>query len=170
MVSGADCVDYEDFGAAGTGNELAGFRLIRILRLARLLKLMRLLKLSQKANAVDMNELINPAIRRLLSVLGKILFMAHLLSCVWFGVNECEPLVKFESLSTMVCNSDNKQVVTKFTQDWSMCGEANLFSQYFASVYWTIATMMAVGYGDVSPGNTTERMYGIFTQVVGAMR
>jgi hypothetical protein len=76
------------------GGALASLGLIRILRLARLLKLMRLLKLSKKASGVDVNDLINPAIRKLLSVLGKIIFIAHLLSCMWFGVNECEPIKK----------------------------------------------------------------------------
>ncbi|GMH86668.1 hypothetical protein TrVE_jg10705 [Triparma verrucosa] len=169
MTQGVSCDEYTDTGDGGAGNELAGFRLIRILRLARLLKLMRLLKLSQKASAVDMNEMLNPAIRKLLAVLGKIMFMAHLLSCVWFGVNDCEPLAKFISLSTMECDADNNQVVTLYKADWVMCGEASLTSQYIASFYWTIATMMAVGYGDVSPGTTAEKVYGITTQVVGAM-
>ena len=64
MVAGANCSQFEDVGEGGAGNELAGFRLIRILRLARLLKLMRLLKLSKKANAVDFNDMINPAIMK----------------------------------------------------------------------------------------------------------
>ncbi|GMH70216.1 hypothetical protein TL16_g05353 [Triparma laevis f. inornata] len=169
MEQGASCEDFTDTGDGGAGNELAGFRLIRILRLARLLKLMRLLKLSQKASAVDMNEMLNPAIRKLLGVLGKIMFMAHLLSCVWVGVNDCAPLAKFASLSTMECDEDNNQVVTEYEADWVACGEASLTSQYFASFYWTIATMMAVGYGDVSPHTTAEKVYGIVTQVVGAM-
>ena len=150
-------------GSVEAGNELAGFRLIRILRLARLLKLMRLLKLSQKASAVDMNEFINPAISKLLAVLGKILFIAHLLSCIWFGVNDCIPLANFEMQARKEC------LTGPYKPDWVSCGNDSLFSQYIGSFYWTIATMMAVGYGDVSPGTTGEMIFGILTQVVGAM-
>ncbi|GMH49804.1 hypothetical protein TrRE_jg7485 [Triparma retinervis] len=166
-TAAVNCTDSILLGAGGGGggNELAGFRLIRILRLARLLKLMRLLKLSKKGSNVDMNEFINPAIRKLLNVLGKIMFIAHLLSCIWFGVNVCEPLAKIQTAEASPC-FDPSDIVEL---DWVMCGKANLLSQYISSFYWTIATMMAVGYGDVSPGSTGERIFGILTQVVGAM-
>tara|TARA_B110000305_G_scaffold214134_1_gene250646 strand:- start:350 stop:649 length:300 start_codon:yes stop_codon:yes gene_type:complete len=42
-------------------------------------------------------------------------------------------------------------------------------SQYCASIYWTIATMMAVGYGEISGDTSYERLYAIFTQLVGAI-
>ena len=165
VAAAVNCSDAMLGGVVGgAGNELAGFRLIRILRLARLLKLMRLLKLSKKASQVDMNDLINPAIRKLLNVLGKIMFIAHLLSCIWFGVNDCEPMTKIEEKT-----SNCEGLLLEDEPNWVMCGKKNLMSQYIASFYWTIATMMAVGYGDVSPGTTSERIFGITTQVVGAM-
>ncbi|GMI22635.1 hypothetical protein TeGR_g8994, partial [Tetraparma gracilis] len=152
------------------GGALASLGLIRILRLARLLKLMRLLKLSKKASGVDVNDLINPAIRKLLSVLGKIIFIAHLLSCMWFGVNECEPIKKlWPSSAELVVWDQATETAVYYKQDWGLCGHDTLFSQYLASFYWTIATMMAVGYGDVSPGTTDERLFGITTQVIGSM-
>jgi len=142
--------------SAGSADGLASLQLIRVLRLARLFKLLRLMKLSNKSSAVDMNKYVNPAIRRLLSVLGKIMFVAHLLSCMWFGVNSCVPSSKIE-------------VGMDIDQPWSACGNHTVVSQYLASFYWVIATMMAVGYGDVSPQETSEQIFGIFTQVVGAM-
>ena len=36
------------------------------------------------------------------------------------------------------------------------CREASVSERYIASVYWTIATMMSVGYGDISAGNPSE--------------
>ena len=87
---------------------------------------MRLLKLSKKGSNVDMNELINPAIRKLLNVLGKIIFIAHLLSCVWFGVNDCEPLAKIEASKSDPCIEFEPE------EHWLMCGKDNLLSQYIA--------------------------------------
>ncbi|CAN0333207.1 unnamed protein product, partial [Discosporangium mesarthrocarpum] len=40
--------------------------------------------------------------------------------------------------------------------------------QYLASFYWTIATLMSVGYGDVSPNTNKERLYALVTEVIGA--
>ena len=41
--------------------------------------------------------------------------------------------------------------------------------QYVTSFYWTIATMLAVGYGDVYAVNSGERIYSIVAQLLGAI-
>ena len=40
--------------------------------------------------------------------------------------------------------------------------------KYVHSLYWTIATMTAVGYGDIVAENDYERLYALATQLVGA--
>mgnify|MGYP002053148656 CR=1 FL=1 len=37
-------------------------------------------------------------------------------------------------------------------------------SAYITSMYWTIATMTAVGYGDISATNDVERFFSILTR------
>ena len=102
-----------------------------------------------------MNQYINPAIRKLLSVLGKIMFVAHLLSCMWFGVNSCVSASALEL-------DQGVGVYENLEQNWVSCGNnGSTFSQYLASFYWVIATMMAVGYGDVSPQVTSEQVSGV---------
>merc|ERR1719456_1969180 len=44
----------------------------------------------------------------------------------------------------------------------------SLTSKYIASFHLVTASMMAVGYGDIFPLNSGERLYSIFTQLVGA--
>ena len=39
-------------------------------------------------------------------------------------------------------------------------------TKYSWSFYWTVATMMAVGYGDVHPRTTQEMLYAILAQTV----
>ena len=41
--------------------------------------------------------------------------------------------------------------------------------RYLASLYWTIATMMAVGYGDVYAQTNAEKIYSVLAQTVGAV-
>ena len=46
-------------------------------------------------------------------------------------------------------------------------GDAEM--QYITSFYWTIATMLAVGYGDVYAETSFERIYSIMTQLLGSI-
>ena len=40
--------------------------------------------------------------------------------------------------------------------------------QYAAALYWSIATLTSVGYGDISAANTRQRVVSIFVMIVGA--
>ncbi len=59
---------------------------------------------------------------------------------------------------------------------WLSCGwislrgldhDLDLFTNYVNAVYWTVSTLTTVGYGDLTPVNTNERMYAILTMIFG---
>lgn len=131
-----------------SGGDIRSLKLIRAVRLFRLLKLMRILRLGRKLRSAEISQYLNPASVRLIKLMCKILFVAHLISCVWFLVNDCS-----------IDGGDD---------DWLHCGGASQGSKYLASFYWTITTLMSVGYGDISADTNAERMYALVTEVIGA--
>ena len=71
-------------------SQLRTFKLIRGLRLLRLLKLARLFKLKKLASVLQESELFHPAILKVMSLLFKIVFVAHFLACFWYLVGSPE--------------------------------------------------------------------------------
>ena len=139
------------FALFGGGAGLRSLKLIRVLRLVRLLKLAKLFKLGKFATFMeDLN--LNPAIMRLLKMLFQIVFIAHLLSCFWY----------------FIASYDKHNVGTWTERTERDPKHADLSTQYLVSFYWVIASMMAVGYGDIYGTSDVERAYSIVTQVVGA--
>ena len=146
-------IDYIVMIASPEGSASSGARaskLVRTLRLFRLMKLVRLLKLQKLRDIIQELE-INPGIMSLLRLLLVIFFIAHLLACFW----------------NLVAIS-NEVPGTSWADQLGESYNATLVDQYVWGVYWTTATMMGVGYGDVSAITTGERVYSILAQTVGA--
>jgi len=124
--------------------------------------------------------MINPALLRLGQLMGVIMFVAHFLSCFWAAVNSCDYKYQYDEdeLEDVLftgfkynLNYDPFGEVIPGTLI-SKCGNENSYhlwvSQYLAAFYWVIATMMAVGYGDIYGTTNAERTYAIFVEIVGA--
>jgi hypothetical protein len=124
-----------------------------------------LAKLVSRGSLQQVIAMINPAVLRLVNLIVSILFVAHFLACFWAAVNECD-YEEGQTFYEMEGPVAPGSLISK-------CGNSNgvsaiWFSQYLAAFYWVIATMMAVGYGDIYGSNKRERMYAIFVQIVGA--
>jgi CRP-like cAMP-binding protein len=155
---------------------LRTIKLIRILRLARLAKLA---KLMTRGSIQLLLAMINPAILRLMSLMGVIMFVAHFLSCFWAAVNTCSYKYQYQDDEevdeyTEFKYNVNYDVLGEVLPGTliSKCGNENSYplwvSQYLAAFYWVIATMMAVGYGDIYGVTSAERTFAIFVEIVGA--
>ena len=91
-------------------------------------------------------------------LLNLLILTAHVTGCGFFWIARVE---KFES-------------DTWVAQD-GLVG-ASTWTQYVSSLYWAVMTLSTVGYGDISPGTTAERIYstvvmifnmGVFGYVTG---
>jgi len=140
-------------------------RTIKLIRILRLFRLAKLAKLVSRGSLQLLLAMINPAVLRLVNLIVSIMFVAHFLACFWAAVNECD-YNPDQTLYDMEGPVAPGSLISK-------CGNSNgvtsiWFSQYLAAFYWVIATMMAVGYGDIYGANKKERLYAIFVEIVGA--
>lgn len=123
--------------------------IVALLRGLRLIRLIRLIRFERTLTEL-LAEYSSLAFLKLMSLLIKILGMAHLLTCFWVVVQDCD---KFDDDASA----------------WAFCGDTDRrSSRYLSAMYWTIATMMAIGYGDVYPISSSERLAAIVTQLIGA--
>jgi CRP-like cAMP-binding protein len=134
--------------ASGT---LRSIKLIRALRLFRLLKLMRVARLKRKIKEAKVSELIHPIVYELAGLFTKIFLIAHLLACVYYFLSGCH-------------HHDHSDDV------WDECGHlGSLASMYLVAMYWTMATLLSVGYGDVVLSSNNGRLFSILVMFIGSI-
>ena len=78
----------------------------------------------------------------------RILFIAHIFACFWYLLG-----TYYDDKNTWITTYK-----LGFTQ-WS--------NKYVSSLYWSLVTMVTVGYGDIVPQNNAEKIYCIITMLIG---
>ncbi|GBG32554.1 Potassium voltage-gated channel protein eag [Hondaea fermentalgiana] len=161
MVDLVACVPFELFVP---GYLVSASDLLKCVRLLRLAKILRFLDRLQFAAAT-----------RIVRLFFTVLLLCHWVACLWYRLGmiwlergECDlaqigdithgrssPLHRMRHCSWVIEQAENRL-------------DASLISPYLRSLYWSIATIMTVGYGDIVPVNVVEHILYIFVTVIGA--
>jgi len=144
---------FDAIFASVSSTNLTFTKLLKFVRLARLLKLARLMKVGNISEQVEDHLGLSPTAMSLVTLLLQVFFVGHLMACVLFG------------LSTVITS-----------HPWYNDGgdlfppqeHASMGSKYILSLYWTFTIMSTVGYGDILPNNTAERLLNVFVILLGA--
>lgn len=139
---------------AGLTSTTTAAEILRALCLCRINRALRgyrvLLYIKNKEQCITQNT----------SQLGLLRFVyitfvvTHWSACIWFIIG---------------CFDD------KCTEDsWAVSGGVPVIDrawghQYLTSVYWTVTTMVSVGYGDIRAHNELEMVYAAFTMLLGTI-
>ena len=91
----------------------------------------------------------NAGVTKLFTVTISVFFLVHLVSCFWF-------------LTASYEDYDPNTWVVKYN-----LLDSSDSSQYLASMYWAFQTLTTVGYGDITPGTTTERILSLLWMIFG---
>lgn len=78
----------------------------------------------------------------------KILLIAHVFACFWYLIGTYPP--------------EKKSWLTVYGLESSSWDH-----QYLNSLYWSLVTMVTVGYGDITPQNNLEKIFCIIAMLVG---
>eukprot|EP00929_Paragymnodinium_shiwhaense_P018831 TRINITY_DN13037_c0_g1_i1.p1 TRINITY_DN13037_c0_g1~~TRINITY_DN13037_c0_g1_i1.p1 ORF type:complete len:1634 (-),score=359.10 TRINITY_DN13037_c0_g1_i1:113-5014(-) len=150
-----------------SNSDSRALKLLRIARLARLLKIMRLMKVTKLLKMADSSAEISPMATRMVALVIKIFFLAHIIACFWYGITGVE--VSSEACDSAQLNcSEGDPSTTWFEALGENADVATFWQKYVVTIYWVFTTMTTVGYGDITPTNDLERMYAVAVMVFGA--
>lgn len=132
-------------------------RLVRVMRLPRLYKLLRLARIV-KAGKISNTEFIekmqdclniNSRLYKLLQFLVLVAACVHLMGCLWYFSSKID------------AGSVDSWVVRYGFQD-----EDNM-TLYLRSIYWAVATILTVGYGDITAHTMFEQLMSVVWMIFG---
>jgi CRP-like cAMP-binding protein len=141
--------------------QLRSIKMLRVLRLARLAKIGKILSNGPMFELFeDMTAGINPSVFKLIKLFLQMFFCAHLIGCLWHYVCNFEDESWVSGYFNDPAADDDQYMITRpegvFPADPDHWKQTNLQSRYLTSVYWALATMTTVGYGDISAASSSE--------------
>jgi Ion transport protein len=162
-IDSLSTIPFDEILIAVSGHDaahnLSAVRLSRILRLFRLTKLLRLLGSASMKEFLD-KYMISPALISIATLLLQIFVIAHIICCFWFFISTPDV--------TGLNNYDADMVLNTWVKSFNF-QDSDIKTQYIASLYWAFATMLTVGYGDIYPTNSGERLYALCTMLLGSV-
>lgn len=153
-----DIVERKDVPAEHLLRLLKGARFLRLLRI---LRMHRILKRRQGVNALR----IKFALMSLIKFATLEILLAHWLACFWYWLGQLQ-VSNYEKIMANGLNDEYTEV------PWVIVFRVppnNLHHQYVFSLYWAVTTMTTIGYGDITPSTQSERIFGSFAMLAGAI-
>ena len=158
---------------APTNGPLAKFKGFRAIRVLRLIKLVRLVNASRIFKRWELRISVNYAKLSIAQILFGLVFICHLFGCIWGLQASFDPLGSWPGQKEYCKPVLHDGVKVEFNPDENHVCPENMVcrkdieygcepapTMYLYSIYWAIATVTSIGYGDVAAtaGNETEQL------------
>ena len=120
-----------------------------LIALLKMVKLLRLVRLQVVLYRIE-DQIFNEKFIYLMTIFKLLLYLfiiGHFFACLMFAVSSSK-LEPDCFISSIINKSDN----------WSY----NVLEMYVSTLYWAFVTMASIGYGDLTPKTTNERLAGVF--------
>ncbi|CDW89496.1 cation channel family protein [Stylonychia lemnae] len=148
-------VPFDQIFSSGQFNRLARFarigKLYKLVKMARLTRMLKIVK-ERKKLVKYLNEVLKIGIgfERLLFLMLIFIVLCHIFACLWIFVG-------------LFDDTKNNWIYQKEYQDYKN------FQLYITSFYFTVTTIVTVGYGDITAQNTGERIICILLMIIGVI-
>lgn len=153
-----DFLSVFPFYLFGSGTNTRSNVFVRFLRMARLTRIFRASKvvgiMKHFSNSKAMENIVDflktySGITRLITALVIVLLVLHFTACMWYYSARLDDF------------SPDTWVVRSRLQDETKS------MQYISALYWSISTLMTVGYGDITAYTTVEKVICMLWMMVG---
>ena len=158
-----------DQGSSSYLSWLNGWQLVQALSLLRVTKLWRLWKIAEVAEQITRQSPGMANLVTLVQMLFILFFAAHYLGCAWFAVGNVPPdSEEFQSSWTVLegnfwFENDDGTVTRRI-----LMREDGWLYEWLTAIYFAIATMTTIGYGDISAHNNAERIFCMVAMTLGS--
>ena len=144
-----DTTGGSDAGGGSLAKLLKIPRMYKLVKILRLFKLVRLMKYSRSIKKILQAFKMNQGIKRMITVTITMLFLVHLMGCIFFLV------AKFEEDSTETWISRSELTYEPPSR------------QYLFAVNWALQTLTTVGYGEIGAVTGAEQITALIWMLVG---
>lgn len=126
---------------------LKSFRVLRVIKVVKLLRILRLLKIMARWESA---LYIKHSIASITKFFAFVIFIAHWGACCFHAV----------ALETVFEGPPN-WILYYEMQDRSD------YERYIMAFYWSVSTVTTIGYGDIVPHSSSERLVAVIAMIVG---
>lgn len=147
-------IPYDLIAVMMRDDSLSNLKVLRAIRLLRLAKLLRIIRLGRLFRRFEATHEVNYAVLALNKFGFGILFLAHWMACLFYLIAATEA-------------KENNWITGYFDVSAEDAFGIDKGTLYVASVYWAVATLSTLGYGDVIPATNAERMYAVVGTFIG---
>jgi hypothetical protein len=132
--------------------------LIKLLRIMRIFRILRVFKLLNVEFISRLARLVDPNLKTLGMLFAALTVLVHLLACLWFFIKKDStsitawyslPILTFKLFLDIIFMAPNR-----YEEQGLSSGYNRPIRVYLACVYYIIATLATVGFGDISADHT----------------
>ena len=139
----ADCSTVSTTSSAG---------LTKLLRILRIFRILRVFKLFNVKVFNDILRHMDPNVKTLAGLFAALMVLVHLLACLWFFVKK-----------------DSSDVSDWYSEHGLATGSNRPLRIYLSCIYFIVATLATVGYGDIHASQENERALAIGIMLLGTV-
>uniref|UniRef100_A0A7S3GKG5 Cyclic nucleotide-binding domain-containing protein n=1 Tax=Palpitomonas bilix TaxID=652834 RepID=A0A7S3GKG5_9EUKA len=148
-------------------------KLLRILRLFKLLKIARVFRMTRILRRWETRFEVKYGYMTMIKFFFLIALLSHWNACIFFLIHTVEVDDEAVGNGSAAWQGSEGEVLTSTTTteltwaQYHLIDQENHFGQYIASLYWAVMTVTTIGYGDITPETTTERVFAIVAMILG---